>query len=194
MRNNFDKAYYDRFYRNPGTRAVSPAAARRQAGFIAGYLRFMEVPVKRIADIGCGLGQVLGALENEYPRAKTQGVEYSEYLCTKYGWDQGSVVTYQSKSAFDLVVCNDVLAYLNDKDCSTAIANLAQLTRSAVFLGILTAEDWDLCDQKRTDPDQYLRSKVWYRRRLAKYFVSVGGGMYLKKPLDYPVWTLDQLF
>jgi len=54
MRNDFNKAYYDRFYRDPGTRAVSPAAAKRQAAFIGGYLRYMEVPVRRIADVGCG--------------------------------------------------------------------------------------------------------------------------------------------
>ena len=193
MRNEFDKAYYDRFYRNPGTRAVSPAGSRRQAAFIAGYLRYMEVPVRRIADIGCGLGHALTALGNEYPKAKVQGVEYSQYLCDKYGWDQGSVVDYKTKHAFDLVMCNDVLAYLSDKQCVAAIANLAQLTKSAAFLGVLTAEDWELCDQARTDPDQYLRSKVWYQRKLAKHFVNVGGGMYLKKPLEYPVWTLDRI-
>ena len=92
------------------------------------------------------------------------------------------------------MICNDVLAYLSDKQCGTAIANLAGLTRSAAFLGVLTAEDWELCDQERTDPEQYLRSKAWYQRRLSKHFVSVGGGMYLKKPLDYPVWTLDRVF
>ena len=194
MRNDFNKAYYDRFYRDPGTRAVSPAAAKRQAAFIGGYLRYLEVPVRRIADVGCGLGHVLTALGNEYPKAKTQGVEYSDYLCEKYGWDKGSVVDYKNRHPFDLVVCNDVLAYLSDKQCGTAIANLASLTRSAAFLGVLTAEDWELCDQERTDPDQYLRSRAWYHRRLSKHFVSVGGGMYLKKPLDYPVWTLDRVF
>jgi len=150
--------------------------------------------VKRIADIGCGLGHVLEALGEEFPSAKTRGVEISDYLCDKYGWDQGSVVDYQAKRPFDLVVCNDVIAYLDDKACAKALKNLAGLSKSAVFLGILTAEDWELCDQDRTDPDQYLRPKAWYQRRLAKHFVSVGGGLYLKKPLDYPVWTLDRLF
>ncbi len=194
MRNDFNKAYYDRFYRDPGTRAVSPAAARKQAAFIASFLRYTEVPVRRIVDIGCGLGHVLAALEDEYPKARVLGVEYSQYLCRKYGWQQGSVVDFQSKQPYDLVVCNDVIAYLDDKSCSEAITNLARLTRSAAFLGILTQEDWELCDQDRTDPDQYLRPKAWYQRRLAKHFVSVGNGLYLKKPLEYPVWTLDRLF
>ena len=194
MRNDFDKAYYDRFYRNSATRAITPAGSRRQAAFIANYLRYLEVPVRRIADIGCGLGHALNALGEEFPRASTTGVEFSSYLCRKYGWDEGSVVDYQNKRPFDLLLCNDVIAYLDDKACARAIDNLATLTRSAAFLGILTEEDWALCDQERTDPDQFLRPKAWYQRRLAKHFVSVGGGLYLKKPLEYPVWTLDRLF
>ena len=193
MRNDFDKAYYDRFYRNPRTRATSPAAAIRQSAFIANYLRYMEVPVKRIADIGCGLGQVLNALGDEFPRATTQGIEVSSYLCEEYGWQQGSVVDYGNAKPFDVVVCNDVISYLNDRSCAKALSNLASLTKSAAFLGILTEEDWALCDQERTDPDQYLRPKAWYEKRLAKHFVGVGGGMYLKKPLEYPVWTLDRV-
>lgn len=193
MRQDFDKAYYDRFYRNPRTRAVSPAAAARQATFIAGYLRYLEVPVRRILDIGCGLGTVLQALGEAFPGARTEGVERSEYLCEEHGYTQGSVVDFSAKTPFDLVVCNDVVAYLTDRECARAINNLAQLSRSAVFLGVLTAEDWALCDQDRTDPDQYLRTRDWYLRRLNRHFVNVGGGLYLKKPLAYPVWTLDRL-
>ena len=62
-----------------------------------------------------------------------------------------------------------------------------------MFLGVLTKEDWVLCDQERTDPDQYLRTKAWYQKRLAPHFVNVGGGLYLKQPLAFPVWTLDRL-
>ncbi len=193
MRNDFNKAYYDRFYRNPRTRAASPAAAQRQAAFIVHFLRYLEVPVKRLADIGCGLGDALNALSDEFPKAKAQGIEISSYLCEEYGWQQGSVVDYHSAKPFDLVVCNDVIAYLDDKQCAKALTNLASLTKSAAFLGILTKEDWEFCDQKRTDPDQYLRPKAWYEKRLKKHFVGVGGGLYLKKPLEYPVWTLDRV-
>ncbi len=194
MREEFDKAYYDRFYANPRTRAVSPADARRQAAFVAGYLRYLEVPVRRILDIGCGLGHSLAALGEQYPSARTTGVEYSDYLCDRYGWVQGSVIDYANPYPFDLVVCNDVLAYLTDKECSIALTNLAALTKSAAFLGIFTNEDWALCDQARTDRQQYLRTKQWYQRRLRERFVNIGGGLYLKKPLEYPVWTLDRLF
>ena len=89
-------------------------------------------------------------------------------------------------------VCNDVLAYLDAKDCALALDNIAALTRNAVFLGILTADDEGQYDRARTDPEQHLRPAAWYRRRLARHFVSVGGGLYLKRPLQVTVWTMDR--
>lgn len=193
MRRRFDKAYYDRFYRDPATRAVTPAAARRQAAFIAAYLRYLEVPVDRIADIGCGVGTTLRALARQYPRADTVGVEVSDYLCQRYGWTAGSVVDFASAAPFDLVICNDVLAYLNAADCARAITNLASLTCGALFLSVLTTDDADRIDTARTDPRQTPRAAAWYRRRLDRHFLAVGGGLYLRRPPDVVVWSLDHL-
>ena len=193
MRNTFDKAYYDRYYRNPQTRVFTPSVARRQAAFIASYLKHLEIPITNILDIGCGVGTVLKTLGKEFPRAQTRGVEHSGYLCRRYGWVAGSVVDYRSDHPYDLVVCNDVLGYLNDKACTKALANLAELSSSVLFLGVLTREDYEICDQNRTDPQQWMRPVAWYRRRLTRHFVNVGGGLFLKKPLHVTIWHLDRL-
>ena len=193
MRNNFDKAYYDRYYRNPRTRVFTPAVARRQAAFVASYLKHLEIPISTILDIGCGVGTVLKSLGKEYPRARTRGVEHSEYLCRRYGWVKGSVIDYRDDRPHDLVVCNDVLGYLDDKECAKALANLAELSAGALFIGVLTREDYKICDQNRTDPQQWMRPAAWYRKRLSRRFVNVGGGLFLKKPLQVTVWNLDRL-
>jgi len=192
MPDSFDKAYYDRFYRDPRTRAVTPAAARRQADFIAAYLKHLELPVRSILDIGCGVGTGLRALARHFPRATVHGVEFSPYLCRRYGWSQGSVVDFQAQAPFDLVVCNDVLAYLDAAACSRAITNLGKLSRGAAFLGVLTEDDADLYDPERTDDRQQLRPAAWYRRRLSRHFSSIGGGMYLRRPIEVVVWSLDR--
>ncbi len=186
----FDAAYYRRFYYNPATRAQNPEYAKRQARFIGSYARFIELPVNSVLDMGCGVGRVLKALGKEFPAAKLTGVEFSDYLCEKHGWRQGSVVNWTGK-AHDLVLCNDVLGYLDNKQCAAAIKNLARLTRGALYLGALTKEDHAIVDNDRTDPDQHLRSLAWYRRHLRPCFTSIGGGLFLRKPLKVSMWALD---
>lgn len=188
----FDKAYYDRYYRNPATRVCSPREVQRQGEFIAAYLRYLEVPVKSVLDIGCGLGRLLAAFRDAFPKARTVGVESSSYLCDALGWDKGSLPDYPTQRVYDLVICYDVLSYLEDDAAARAIKTLGKLTRRALFFGALTMEDRELCDPVRTDTDVYLRSNRWYRRRLGRHFEPVGGGLWLKKPVDAFIWTLDR--
>lgn len=192
MRDRFDKAYYDRYYRNPRTRATTPAAVNRQAAFIAAYLKHLEVPVRQVLDVGCGTGNLLRALGREFPRARTRGIEYSDYLCGAYGWESGSVVDLDTTRTADLVICNDVLGYLDDRRCAQALGNLAAVADGALYLGVLTREDLALCDPERTDGTQIARPRNWYRRRLEPHFLPVGGGLYLKKPVNVTVWHLER--
>lgn len=193
MANKFNKDYYQRFYLDPVTRAMSPTEAKNLAHFIAAYARHIELPVKTILDIGCGTGQILTMLQQQFPTAKITGVEFSDYLCKSMGWQQGSVVEYKSKQPFDLVVCSDVLPYLKKKMCKTAIANLTKLTGGALYLGILTEEDMEICDRDRTDLDQYIRPVSWYRKQLDPHFTNIGGGLFVKKDLNLALWQLDIL-
>jgi len=188
----FDARYYRRFYQNPRTRAGTPHSARRQAEFICAYLSFLEIPVRRVLDVGCGLGRTLRAVQQTLPRARCVGVELSPYLIARYGWEEGSVVDYRVRTPFDLVICNDVLPSLDDADCARAIANLARLTRGALFLGALTTEDWRRADRRRTDRQVLLRTARWYRTRLARHFVAMGGGVFLRKPPAATLWALER--
>ena len=122
----FDKAYYDRYYRNPATRVCSPREVQRQGEFIAAYLRHLEVPVKSVLDIGCGLGRLLGTLAAAFPKARAVGVESSPYLCDAMGWEAGSLPDFPTVRHYDLVICYDVLSYLNDDPAAESIKTLGQ--------------------------------------------------------------------
>lgn len=187
----FDAAYYQRFYHNPETRAASPAEQQHQAVFIASYLKYLQLPVTRILDVGCGLGALLHHIGGQFPRAECVGVELSPYLCETYGWQNGSVVDYED-DAFDLVICSDVLGYLNNRDCGKALKNLARLCEGALYLSVITAEDLDICDPEHTDMQQKSRPHSWYQQRLAVHFAAMGGGLFLRKPLSVPVWRMEQ--
>ncbi|MCB1743647.1 MAG: class I SAM-dependent methyltransferase [Gammaproteobacteria bacterium] len=190
----FDKAYYDRFYRDAATRAVSPEEASRRADFVCAYCQHLGLRLRRVLDLGCGLGSFGTQLARHYPQALYTGVEYSSYLCQTYGWTQGSVEDFRARTPFDLVVCYDVLQYLEDEAAERALENLTRLSRGALFFGVLTDEDWDQnCDQDRTDGAVHVRSAEWYRERLRPMFVNAGGGLFVRRDAGVILWEIESL-
>ncbi|MGI9245503.1 MAG: class I SAM-dependent methyltransferase [Steroidobacteraceae bacterium] len=101
----FDAGFYRRFYLNPRTRVVTPAEMARRADFIAAFVRHGELPVRRILDVGCGLGLMRDQLIRHFPKARYVGLEVSEYLCEKHGWIQASIADFSADRPFDLVIC-----------------------------------------------------------------------------------------
>ncbi len=150
--------------------------------------------MRRVLDVGCGLGLWQQALQQHFPRASYQGVELSDYACKRYGWIKGSVVDYRTRHAFDLVICQGVLQYLDDRDARAAIANLASLSRRALYLEALTTADWeDNCDRRATHGGVHLRSGSWYRRQLSRYFRNCGGGLFLANTAQATLFELEHL-
>ena len=146
MSERFDKEYYRRFYFDPRTAVVSRAEMKARADLIAAYANHIGLPVRRMLDAGCGIGLLRTPLRRAFPRAEYTGLEYSEYLCERFGWTQGSLADW-SADPFDLTVCYDVLQYLDDRTAARAIANLGQAhARCAVPLG---ADDQGLARELR---------------------------------------------
>ena len=52
----FDRAYYDRWYRNDETRTFMTEYTPVIVRFVLAYLDYLEVEVKTVLDAGCGLG------------------------------------------------------------------------------------------------------------------------------------------
>lgn len=188
----FDRAYYDRFYRDPGTRVATRRGFLRLGRFVAAYLRYLEVDVETVLDLGCGVGHWRDAARRCWPRARYTGVEISPYLCREYGWRRGSVVDWDGDPA-DLVICHGVLQYLPARDARRALRNLARLAHGALYLEVLTREDWDQnVDQRVTDGDVYLRPAAWYRRELARRFVPCGGGLFVPADAGVVLFELER--
>jgi SAM-dependent methyltransferase len=191
-RTSFDAAYYQRFYRNPGTRVTDRASCRLLANLVFAYVDRMQIPVRRVLDIGAGTGLWRQEVRRKAPKAEYVGVDLSDYACAKYGWDKGSVVDYRPSARFDLVICQGVFQYLSAKEAEAAIANLPRLTRAVVYLEILTKEDWEHnCDRELTDGRVYLRSIAWYRKRLREDFLFLGGGVFLLRGTPAVLYELE---
>jgi 2-polyprenyl-3-methyl-5-hydroxy-6-metoxy-1,4-benzoquinol methylase len=191
---SFDRAYYARFYENPRTRVSDARQIQKLAGFVCGYLGYLGVRVQRVLDLGCGMGLWQEPLARAFPRARYVGVEYSEYLCERMGWIQGSVVDFRATKPFDLVVCQGVLPYLGTPDARRALANLGKLCRGALYLEAVTREDAEsgVLDVARTDPGMQLRPRAFYTRGLAPNFATVGGGVFVARSAGVPLYALEQ--
>jgi SAM-dependent methyltransferase len=188
---SFDRAFYDRFYRDPSTRVAGPGSVRALGRFVCAYVDYLGIEVRRVLDLGCGLGFWREVIAEHYPEASYHGVEVSEHLCKELGWERGSVVDYRGEPA-DLVICHGVLQYLGAREARGAIVNLAQLTRGALYLEALTREDWqDNCDQSVTDGNVHLRPAAWYRRWLGKELIACGGGVFLPRDTDIVLFELE---
>ncbi|HEX6638085.1 MAG TPA: class I SAM-dependent methyltransferase [Steroidobacteraceae bacterium] len=191
MKARFDHDYYQRFYYDPRTAVVSRAEMNARARLIAAYATHVGLPVRRILDAGCGIGLLRAPLQRAFPHAQYVGLEYSEYLCERYGWRQGSLATF-ADDPFDLVVCYDVLQYLDDYTAARALANLARLVRGVLYLSALTGRDWrENCDRTRTDPDVHLRDAEWYGKRLRRYFKPSGVGFWVRRGAPLITWEME---
>jgi SAM-dependent methyltransferase len=188
----FDRAYYQKFYFDPRTAVTSRAEMRARARLIVAYANHLGLPVRRILDAGCGAGLLRKPLEQGLPKARYTGLDVSEYLCQRFGWTLGSVDSFRSATPFDLVICYDVVQYLDERRAARALANLARLCRALLYFGVLTATDWrHNCDRRRTDAAVHLREGSWYRTRLQRNFREIGAGFWLRRGAPLTVWELE---
>ncbi len=188
----FDRAYYQRYYLDPRTCVTSRHQMKMRARLIAAQAGYLGLPVRTILDAGCGVGMLRAPLRRSLPGASYTGLEFSAYLCTRYGWIQGSIETYSPQRPFDLVVCYDVLQYLDARSAARALSNLGSVCQGLLYISALTLADWrDNCDQSRTDSDVHLRAGEWYRRRLRRAFREIGAGFWLHRDLDVAVWEME---
>lgn len=189
----FDRDYYRRYYLDPRTAVGSPHEARARAHLIAALADHIGLPVRTILDAGCGIGQLRAPLLERLPRARYAGLEASEYLCARYGWEQGSVESYRAPVPFDLVICYDVVQYLPDRAAARALANLTRLTRGVLYFSALTRTDWRVnCDRRRTDRAVHMRPGEWYRERLRRGFREVGAGFWARRGAPLIIWELER--
>lgn len=189
----FDEAYYQRYYFDKKTSVVDPEHVQRLGAFVCSYLKYLRVPVKRVLDVGCGIGLWREPLARHFPDATYHGVEYSAFLCERYGWERGSVVDYSCTEPYDLVVCQGVLPYLSATDLQLALRNLGTLSRGALYVEAVAREDYErgTLDEELTDPRLFRHRAQLYRRGLSEGFTELGGGVWLSHKAEVPLFELE---
>ncbi len=195
IRNEFDRAFFDRYYRRSSTAVISSDDVYRRARFVLAYLAHLQVDVRSALDAGCGTGLWRKALRRLDRDISYTGIDPSEYLCRRYGWTRATIAEYTTRRRFDLVVCQDVLQYVDDRGARRSIEAISRACRGALYFDVPTQDDIDdgLLDMKRTDRAIHVRSAAWYRRLLRKEFLNAGGGVFLKRDARAVILALERL-
>ncbi len=188
----FDREYYRRFYFDPRTAVINRREMGARARLIAAMAEHAGLPVHRILEAGCGTGMLRSALKRLIPRAQYTGLETSQYLCERFGWQHGRIEQFRARTPFDLVICYDVLQYLDDRAAASALANFGRLCRGVLYFSALTSFDLKHnADPARTDTNVHLRSAHWYRSRLRRQFREAGLGFWLRRGAPLTLWELE---
>jgi len=191
MTERFDAAYYRRYY---GRRPVHDR--RRIAALAEGVFSlaaWWRVPIRSVLEVGAGKGYWRDWLESRHPRVSYHGVDASEYACRRYGHEHADLATWKPSRSYDLVVCQSVLQYPDDRAATKAIATMAEASRGLLFFDVPTIADRDnVIDPASTDLDVNWRTGSWYRKRLSIGFTEIGAGIWLSKESTAVFWELER--
>lgn len=177
MPKRYDRDYFDKWYRSRSHRVHDLEEVRRKvalAVITAEY--FLRRPIESVLDVGCGEGAWFKHLRRLRPSAHYTGIEASEYAVGRFGMErnilQGTFGDLRSvRSAFDLVVCSDVLHYVQERELDRGLPQLARITGGLAFIEVLTSDD-DIVG----DLDGLIRRRPsWYRRKFAKAGLTQAG-------------------
>jgi 2-polyprenyl-3-methyl-5-hydroxy-6-metoxy-1,4-benzoquinol methylase len=68
----FDESYYERYYFDKKTRVADRQHVERLGDFVGSYLKYLRVPVRRVLDVGCGIGLWRDIVARHFPKASYQ--------------------------------------------------------------------------------------------------------------------------
>ena len=164
----YDRAYFDRWYRNPAHRVRTAEALARKVRMVLGVTEFfLGRPIRTVLDIGCGEGEWFPILRRLRPTARYAGLDPSRYVIRRYGRRRniryGSLADVSSLRfgrSVDLVICSDVLQYVTADEVVRGLTTIRRIVRGVAFVEAFAEED-----AMEGDRDGWHdRSAAWYRR------------------------------
>jgi SAM-dependent methyltransferase len=164
----YDRAYFDRWYRDPASAVIHRGVlARRVQLAIAAAEYLLERPIVSVLDVGCGEAPWRALVLHARPEARYVGVDSSEYVVRRYGRSRnivlgrfGDLGRLELGGPFDLVVCSDVMHYVEDAELTRGVRAIARLTAGLAFLEVFPRED----DTEGDDVGYVARSAAAYQR------------------------------
>jgi SAM-dependent methyltransferase len=152
----YDRAYFDRWYRDPRWTVVHQGVlARRVQLAVSAAEYLLERPIRTVLDVGCGEGPWRALLRQARPKARYTGVDSSEYAVKRYGTSRnlklgslGNLHRLRLDPPYDLIVCSDVLHYVETDEARRGLRTIERLLNGVAFIEFFAKEDATEGDQE----------------------------------------------
>ncbi len=190
-RKQYDRAYFDRWYRSR-RRVITPESTRRNAALALAITEvLLERRVRTVLDIGCGEGQWRAVLRRMRPGLRWTGLDPSDYVARRFGRRRNirqagfaDLPELGLRGKFDLIVCSNVIHYVPTPDLQRGLQTIAEHLGGVAWLEVHTSDDPVTGDVE----EMHLRSERQYRR-LFKRAGLAAVGMHCWVPQD---WVEEQ--
>lgn len=196
MRKQYDRAYFDKWYRDPKWRPGSSVELKRKVAMTVALSEYyLGRPLRSVLDVGCGEGVWRAPLRRLRAQIEYLGLETSEYALNRYGRSRnirplrfGQLGEVRFGHRFDLIVCSDVLHYLSAGEIQQGLPGLVDQLEGLAFLELYTRSD-----TVSGDLGGYVaRSATWYRGKFAQVgLIDAGSHAWLSPRLRRCVSALE---
>jgi SAM-dependent methyltransferase len=145
----YDRDYFERWYRHPRHRVTTRDSLTRKVRMAVSITEFLiGRPIRTVLDVGCGEASWCPILRRLRPGVRYVGVESSEYAIERYGAARnirygtlGTLGAMKLLRVSDLVVCADVLQYVDTAEAERGLRAIRRLVGGAAYIEAFTTED-----------------------------------------------------
>ncbi|GMV31423.1 MAG: hypothetical protein AMXMBFR59_35480 [Rhodanobacteraceae bacterium] len=186
----YDRAYFDKWYRDDAHRVISrEVLGRKVAMAVAMAEYYLGRPIRNVLDVGCGEGAWHAPLHALRPHAHYLGLDPSEYAVSRWGRTRnlrqatfGQLEHLRFDERFDLIVCADVLHYVRAAELRRGLGGIVDQLEGLAYIEVYTTRDKLVGDLEGFQR----RTPRWYRQTFAEAGLMSVGSMGWVGPRQAP--------
>jgi SAM-dependent methyltransferase len=168
----YDRAYFERWYRDPRHRVATRESLERKVRMAVSLTEFLlGRQLRSVLDVGCGEAAWFTVLRRLRPAARYIGIDASDYVLARFGTARnirrgtfGQLGQLKMPRGIDLVVCADVLQYVETTEIERGLRAIRKLLTGVAYIESFAVEDGmegDRAGWHERSADEY---RVLFRR------------------------------
>src|SRR5215216_5776454 len=138
----YDRAYFERWYRDPNDRVATRESLARKVRMAVAVTEFLiGRPIRTVLDIGCGEAPWFPMLRRLRPAVHYTGIDSSDYVLQRFGAARnirrgsfGDLGHMRLRKRVDLIVCADVLQYVETRDIEPGLRAIRRLLHGVAYI------------------------------------------------------------